>query len=117
MSLKTKRTLVDCLGEIQDTRIERHKKYSLLEIITLVVCGGICGCEGWEDFVLFGRCKIKFFRRILPYCQGIPSKSMLHRVMSGIDPKAFESCFGEWVKLITAEVSNRNRREELPKKF
>lgn len=104
MSSKRGKTLVDCFAEIEDPRIDRHKKYSLLEVITLVVCGGICGCESWEDFVLFGRYKIEFLRKILPYKAGIPSKSTIHRVMGVIAPEAFESCFYEWVKDISQSM-------------
>jgi hypothetical protein len=80
-------------GGLKDQRIERHKLYSLTEILFVVLCGTICGAESWRDYVLFGKEKLDFLRLHFPFENGIPSKNTLSRVFYALDPEAFKQCF------------------------
>ena len=47
---------------ITDPRIERCKRYELLDILLLSICAVISGAEGWEDIEDFGRLKLGWLR-------------------------------------------------------
>jgi len=38
-------------GKVKDPRKERTKDHKLIDIITIAICGVICGAEGWTDVV------------------------------------------------------------------
>lgn len=42
---------------IEDPRIERGKRHSLLDIIVISICAVICGADTWEDIESFGESK------------------------------------------------------------
>ncbi|MDR3492380.1 MAG: ISAs1 family transposase [Gammaproteobacteria bacterium] len=93
-------------GGLKDQRIERHKLYSLTEILFVVLCGTICGAESWRDYVLFGKEKLDFLRLHFPFENGIPSKNTLSRVFYALDPEAFKQCFIEWVKSLQSLLND-----------
>lgn len=94
------RTLIEHFETLRDPRIERKKLHPLNEVLLAIFCGGIAGCESWRDFETYGRCKLDFLRKILPFKYGAPSKDTYQRVMSAIDVEAFKSCFIAWVRTL-----------------
>jgi predicted transposase YbfD/YdcC len=82
--------------KINDTRINRKKLYSLSEMLFVCLCGSICGCESWRDFVDFGNIKLEFFRKHYAYENGIPSKNTFARMFASLNTEEFKQCFREW---------------------
>ena len=91
-------------SQMEDPRIERNKRYPIVEILFLVICGSICGAESWRDYELFGNAKIDYLKKYFPFEQGIPSKSTIALVFSMICPKQFKQCFMEWVRSIQSRI-------------
>jgi predicted transposase YbfD/YdcC len=87
-------------GEITDPRIERTKRHKLIDIITIALCGVICGAESWVDIEMFGKVKQEWLSTILELPNGIPSHDTFGRVFSKIDPQEFEKSFMEWVRAV-----------------
>lgn len=82
---------------LPDPRIDRRKKYPLLEIVFLVVSATISGCEGWKSIKDFGEVKLKWLRKFFPYENGIPVDDTLARVMERLNTKTFQHCFIAWI--------------------
>jgi predicted transposase YbfD/YdcC len=89
---------LDHFKGLEDPRIERCKLHPMEEILLLVLCGVIAGCDGWEDIEDFGKAKLDFLRQYLPYKQGVPSDDTLRRFFRALAPKLFTERFMEWVK-------------------
>ena len=51
---------------LDDPRIDRSKRHKLLDIVTIAICGTICGADNWVDIELFGNCKEEWFKPELP---------------------------------------------------
>jgi predicted transposase YbfD/YdcC len=75
---------------INDPRIERKKKHSLLDIIILSVTGVLCGADGSEDIAEFGKIHLTFLRQFLELKNGIPSHDTIRRVFSNGKTETFE---------------------------
>lgn len=97
-SEKTMATIIPFLDKIKDVRVDRHKKYPLNEIVFLVLVSVMCGNKSWDEFAEFGKAKINWFKKYMPYKNEIPSSDTLRRVFSLIDYKEFELYFTEWAK-------------------
>jgi predicted transposase YbfD/YdcC len=89
---------------VEDPRVERAKRHSLLDIIIIAICGVICGAEGWAEIEEFGKEKEEWLKTILELPNGIPSHDTFGRVFSRLDPVQFEACFFEWVQSLTESV-------------
>lgn len=103
-----KRTIVDYFGGLEDPRIERSKRHSLVNIITIAICAVICGADSWVHVALFGKSKEEWFRTFLDLPNGIPSHDTFGAVFSRLDSERFQECFMEWsqgvAELLPGEV-------------
>ena len=103
-----RRSLVDYFENLEDPRIERSKRHSLLDIITIAICAVICGADTWVYVEMFGKSKEEWFRTFLDLPNGIPSHDTFGEVFSRLDPERFQECFMEWsqgvAELLPGEV-------------
>lgn len=85
---------------LKDPRIERTKKHSLVDILTIAFCSVLCGAEGWEDMEAFGLAKEAWLQARLGLLleNGIPSEDTFRRLFARLDPEAFSRCFVAWVQ-------------------
>lgn len=86
---------------LEDPRIDRTKRYPLIEIIFLIISATISGCDGWKSIRDFGLLKLDWLRQFLPYENGIPVDDTIARVMRKLNTKQFASCFTNWIKAVT----------------
>ncbi len=97
----------DFFNEIPDHRIDRKKLHPITEILFLALCGIIANCNSWEDLELFGKNRLRFLRKYLPYRHGIPSDDTLRRFFRVLDPKVFEKKFREWISSFGFSVKDK----------
>ena len=64
--------LIEHFENLTDPRVERTKRYPLIEIILLIIAGTVSGCDGWKSLKDFGEAKLDWLRKFLPYKYGIP---------------------------------------------
>ena len=69
-------SLVEKFAGLKDPRIERTKKHSMTDILTISICGFICGIDTWVELEEFGEIKEDWFRTFLELPNGIPSKRL-----------------------------------------
>lgn len=95
-----KNTIIDYFGEMEDFRMDRKKRHSLIDIITIAIAATLCGCEGYEEIEDFGHVRLDWFKTFLELPNGIPSHDTFNRVFALMDPEKFETCFRTWVNTI-----------------
>ena len=86
---------------LEDPRIDRTKRYPLIEIIFLIISATISGCEGWKSIRDFGLLKLEWLRQFLPYENGIPVDDTIARIMRRLNTKQFANCFTRWIQSVT----------------
>lgn len=100
-------SLTEHFGNLNDPRIERHKRHKLIDIVILTICASICGSEGWEDIEEYGHTKYDWLKSFLELPHGIPSHDTIRRLFIRLDPKEFQRCFMEWVKAASGAISGQ----------
>jgi predicted transposase YbfD/YdcC len=91
-------TLIDFLLFLDDPRIDRTKKHSLIDILIIAVSATICGAKTWVDIEDFGNSKIDWFKSFLNLKHGIPSHDTFRRLFLILDPKKFLEIFMAWIE-------------------
>ncbi len=84
-------------GALDDPRMERTKRHSLLAVITIALGGVISGADTWVEIEERGHAREEWFAQVLDLPHGIPSHDAFGRVFAALDPMAFEDCLRAWV--------------------
>jgi predicted transposase YbfD/YdcC len=93
---------------LPDPRHERNRRHRLGDIITIAVCGVIVGCSGPTLIVQWAKAKQDWLRQLLELPNGIPSRDCVRRVLSLLQPEAFQECFQSWIaSLLSESVAGR----------
>lgn len=93
-------TLMDCINEIPDPRINRMKKHPLDAIVLLALCAIIGGANTWVAIEEFGLVHYEWFKKILHLPHGIPSHDTINRVFLLLDSEALTVWFWVWLEKI-----------------
>jgi predicted transposase YbfD/YdcC len=91
------RLLLDHFGDVGDPREAAKVKYPLREVLFLVTCATIAGCDDYDEIAAWGALNVGFLRRYSEYFFGVPKEDWLRVVLNRIDPALFEACFFSWV--------------------
>ena len=84
--------IVEYFAALEDPRIDRTKRHKLLDIVTIAICGTICGADNWVDIELFGNCKEEWFKPFLELPNGIPFHDTFGDVFARLDPEQRVHC-------------------------
>jgi predicted transposase YbfD/YdcC len=78
--------------------------HPLPEVLLLVVCGTIAGCDDFDDIVEWGNTHLQFLRRFLPFYHGIPSARWVNILMNRMPPEVFSACFLSWARQLRPDA-------------
>jgi predicted transposase YbfD/YdcC len=98
------RLLLDHFGVVEDPREPCKIKYPLREVLFLVTCASIAGCDDYDEIADWGDHHLGFLRRHAEYHFGTPKEDWLRVVLNRIDPALFEACFMAWAKTLRADA-------------
>jgi predicted transposase YbfD/YdcC len=106
MLAKSEKEFIELFNTIEDPREDEKILYPLSEILFLAISGVLSCAESWREIIRYGRMNIDFLKTYFPYNNGIPSKSLLSRVMGAIDKKQMEQFlieFAAWFYTIDSK--------------
>ena len=93
-------SIVEHFRTLEDPRIERTKKHTLLAILVIALCTLLTGGEGFQDMELFGKSKRVWLQTFLALPHGIPSHDTFGRVFARLHPQRFQECFLAWTQAV-----------------
>ena len=95
-------------GGIPDPRVDRTRRYPLINIIVIAVLAVMCGAERWEEIEVWAKEWKPWLSTFLRFGRhAIPSHHMFRRVLGLLDPEAFNRCFIEWTQRIEADTQGK----------
>jgi hypothetical protein len=87
--------LMRSLHELPDPRAA-NVRYRLVDIVGISLLAIICDAQGWDDFHDFAEAKYSWLSTFMDLEHGVPSADTFRRVLSRLDPEAFETAFIKW---------------------
>jgi predicted transposase YbfD/YdcC len=100
------RLLLDHFGDVGDPRDAAKVKYPLREVLFLVTCATIAGCDDYDEIALWGEHHLGFLKGHSEYFFGTPKEDWLRVVLNRIDPALFEACFTAWATALRPDAAD-----------
>jgi predicted transposase YbfD/YdcC len=91
-------------ADLPDPRT-RRSAYPLQELLLVAVCAILSGADNWVDVADWGRAKLEWLRRVLPFESGAASHDTFGRVFALLDAAAFEARFIAWMGALCPALS------------
>ena len=88
---------VDHFSSVEEPRMDRTKRHSLIDILFVCVAGTIAGCDGPSDIASFAKTQLTWCRKFVEFKNGVPSHDTIGRVISLLKPDQFQKAFLDWV--------------------
>jgi DDE_Tnp_1-associated/Transposase DDE domain len=89
--------LLHHFSELDDDREPWRVVYPLSEVLLLVTCATIAGCDDFDDIVAWGEEHLDFLRHFSDFHHGIPGERWLRCLVNRVSPALFGRCFTSWV--------------------
>jgi predicted transposase YbfD/YdcC len=80
----------------------KNVRHKLMDILTLALCGVICGAGDWVAVVFYAHQKKAWFESFLELPNGLPSHDTFGRVFAKLQPEALEQCFLAWMSSLVS---------------
>jgi predicted transposase YbfD/YdcC len=90
--------LLKHFSQLADGREPWRIMYPLTEVLLLLTCATIAGCDDFDDIIAWGEHHLDFLRRFSPFHHGLPCVRWLQTLVNRIDPELFGHCFESWIK-------------------
>jgi DDE_Tnp_1-associated len=92
--------------------VDRCKVHPLVEIVTIALCGMLCGADDWVAIEAFRQEKEEWLRTFLRLPGGIPSHDTVGRVFARLDPAylAYVDPADAWAQLRSVILIESTRR-------
>jgi len=81
---------------ITDPRKNRGRNFPLLEMVFVALCAAICDANNWADVERFGIGKLEWFRKFMPFKDGIPSHDTFTEIFARLETLEFYAALQSW---------------------
>jgi len=92
--------LLEEFSRLDDDREPWRVVYPLAEVLLLLTCATIAGCDDFDDIAAWGEHHLDFLRHLAPFHHGIPCVRWLRALINRIDPRLFAACFESWIRAL-----------------
>lgn len=83
---------------IEDPRIDRHKRYPLLNILVFTFVAIMSDQQSWYEIRAFCMSNLDWFSHYIDVSSGIPSHDTFRRVFCLLDPQQLEKVIIDWAE-------------------
>src|SRR5215472_12036462 len=102
--------LLDALAQVPDPRDPRGIRYALAPVLAIVVCAMLAGARSYAAIAEWAADAPPRLRARLGLPGAVPDLATLWRVLTAVDPAAFEAAVGAWVRSQLAARRRPGRR-------
>ena len=89
---------VGYFDDLEDPRSTINQKHPLVSVVVIALMGVLAGASGPTTIAQWAKYKEAFLLSVLDLPNGVPRKDVFRRVLSLLDPGAFQTCFAAWLK-------------------
>lgn len=100
--------LLRFFDELPDPRSKVNRLHRLGDVIVIAICAVIATADGPTAIAHWATLNETWLRRHLKLPNGIPGKDTFRRVLSLLNPAAFQQCFHEWLSSLNVSADDES---------
>ena len=100
--------LIRFFDDLPDPRSKVNRLHRLGDVIVIAVCAIIANADGPTAIATWAKLNARWLRKHLALPNGIPRKDTFRRVLSLLDPTAFQQCFQEWLDSLNVSADEED---------
>lgn len=89
--------IVSYFDELPDPRSEVNRLHLLGDVIVIAICGVLANADGPTAIAKWAKLNAANLKNHLALPNGVPEKDTFRRVLSLLQPQAFQRCFMQWI--------------------
>lgn len=97
--------IVGYFDELEDPRSTVNQKHPLVSVVIIAMMAVLSGAGGPTAIAAWAEIKEEFLLKVLTLPNGIPRKDVFRRVLSLLQPDAFQTCFVNWLTWLRAQAA------------
>ena len=101
---KLKQSLIQRFEALDDPRVKRQPKHSLVDIVAIAILAVLSGADDMVAIETYGKAKQSWLETFLDLPNGIPSHDTFSRVLALVDPEQLHQCFLSWVQHLSERL-------------
>ena len=90
--------VVGYFDELEDPRSTINQKHPFVSVVIISLMAVLAGASGPTSIAQWAKNKEEFLQGILDLPNGVPRKDVYRRVLSLLNPTAFQTCFAAWLE-------------------
>jgi predicted transposase YbfD/YdcC len=101
-------TLEEVVGyfdELEDPRSAINQKHPFVSVVVIALMAVLAGASGPTTIAQWAKYKETFLLRVLDLPNGVPRKDVFRRVLSLLNPTAFQTCFAAWLTALREQAA------------
>ena len=92
-------------SELEDPRSEVNLRHPLESVVVIALMAVLAGASGPTAIAKWALIKAELLTKWLPLPNGVPRKDVFRRVLSALQPDAFQVCFVNWLQSLRASAA------------
>lgn len=97
--------VVGYFDELEDPRSAVNLQHPLVSVVVIAMMAVMAGAGGPTAIARWAAFKGEFLLRVLDLPNGIPRKDVFRRVLSLLQPGAFQACFTNWLQALRTKAA------------
>src|SRR5215212_5271387 len=97
--------VIGYLDELDDPRDVVNRKHPLASVAVIALMAVLGGAGGPTAIARWAALKAELLTGVLPLPHGVPRKDVFRRVLSLLQPAAFQACFVDWLQSLRARAA------------
>jgi predicted transposase YbfD/YdcC len=104
--------VVGYFDDLEDPRSTINRQHPLGSVVVIALLAVLAGAAGPTAIARWAALKEEFLLKILDLPNGIPCKDVFRRVLSALQPSAFQTCFVNWLQALRARAAQATGIEQ-----
>lgn len=108
-------TLEEVVGyfdELEDPRSTINQKHPFVSVVVIALMAVLAGASGPTTIAQWAKYKEAFLLGVLDLPNGVPRKDVFRRVLSLLNPTAFQTCFAAWLTALREQAAKATEIEQ-----